>query len=150
MKILEELPAKEYGELLREANAEVIYVGEKAYRLYPLTIEQLHLIKKPLEKALNGLNIEQAGINLVIEAISKIVPEIMIGLGVAEDIVKQMTVQQVLHIAGVLYHQNFDFNRLPEVSKKKCKEIWDSIKKGLAQMFTGQPFPETPEQAQDS
>lgn len=126
--VLIELPGEEYSQLLAENLAEVVYVGNKAYKLYPLRMRDWLLIKKSFAEVVKKINTDAPLIDVILEGIEQTLPAVLMQLGVPKSETEKLSTLQIQHLVSVLYRQNFDLSKLPEESKKNVLAVLDMLK----------------------
>lgn len=114
--------------LLPSENTECVLIGSTAYEMLPLSedaFEELVGLVWAFLRDLTSRTENESDIEVLVKGkrVQKFLSKI---LDMSEqEIGKQMTLKQVLHAAGVLYKQNFDWESLPENTRKNLQPLRD-------------------------
>lgn len=132
-----------------EENGEIIVIGTKGYRLFPLTEGQVEEVAAVAGDIITGLipegkiegkininmqNVVQTFFNTLVkenkiaEVLSKIV-------GLDKNKIKDITIPQLAHLASVIYKQNFCKDSLPSITVKNFGSLLPSAGKTKEQVF---------------
>jgi len=118
--------------LLPENTKEAIVVGSSAYELYPLTEGMCENLVGMISQIFHEMFVERGEEKVsdfdILTKEGRVAKFLSEALDLPEaEIKKSMTTSQLLHVAGVLYKQNFTMSFIPETSKKFVEELWDKF-----------------------
>jgi len=130
-KVLDMIP-ENLQSLLPEKVKEAIVIGDKAYELYPLTEgmceDLLEMVSEIFHEMFSDRGEGKVSDFDILTRKGRVAKFLSRALDMQEDDIRnKLTTSQLMHVAGVLYKQNFTLAAVPETSRGFVVDLWNKL-----------------------